>query len=250
MQPSLTYAPTRSLSLWPWLMLPARLALFAAFQGLFALGLWLTGSPAAVDASAAWWPFTVTLANLVCLAVLTARFRAEGQNFWQSFRVRRAEVKGDVWAFLGVMLITGPIAFLPNLLLAGWLFADPAEALTLLVRPLPLWAAWAGLVLFPLTQGLAELPTYFAYARPRLEAQGVHWGWALALPAIMLGLQHLAVPLVFDWRFIAWRALMFLPFAFLVGFVLRWRPSLLPYLAVVHVLMDISFAAMLLSVAY
>jgi len=31
---------------------------------------------------------------------------------------------------------------------------------------------------------------------------------------------------------------MFLPFAFLVGLVLKWRPRLLPYLAVVHVLID------------
>jgi hypothetical protein len=72
---------------------------------------------------------------------------------------------------------------------------------------------------------------------------------ALALPAIMLGLQHVAVPLVFDWRYGLWRSLMFLPFAFLVGFALRWRPRLLPFMAAVHVLMDLGFAAMLLNVA-
>jgi hypothetical protein len=54
---------------------------------------------------------------------------------------------------------------------------------------------------------------------------------------------------VFDVRFIIWRAFMFMPFAFLVGIVLRWRPSLLPYLAVIHVLLDAAFASMLLSVA-
>lgn len=70
------------------------------------------------------------------------------------------------------------------------------------------------------------------------------------LPALMLGFQHLALPLVFDARFITWRALMFVPFAVLVGLVLRWRPRLLPYLAIVHVLMDMSFAAMFLGVAY
>jgi hypothetical protein len=32
-----------------------------------------------------------------------------------------------------------------------------------------------------------------------------------------------------------------------VALVMRWRPRLLPYLAVVHVLMDISAAAMLFS---
>jgi len=43
---------------------------------------------------------------------------------------------------------------------------------------------------------------------------------------------------------------MFIPFAFLVGIVLDWRPRLLPYLAIIHVLMDTFFATMLLGVAY
>jgi hypothetical protein len=85
---------------------------------------------------------------------------------------------------------------------------------------------------------------------PRLEAQGLRRWQAVALPALMLGLQHFAVPLVFDLRFIAWRALMFLPFALLLGIVLHWRPRLLPYIAIVHVLMDLSFAMMFLGVAY
>jgi hypothetical protein len=63
-------------------------------------------------------------------------------------------------------------------------------------------------------------------------------------------LQHLTAPLLFDARYLLWRALMFLPFAVWVGLVLRWRPRLLPYLAAVHVLMDFATALMLLPVAY
>jgi hypothetical protein len=54
---------------------------------------------------------------------------------------------------------------------------------------------------------------------------------------------------LFDLRFITWRGLMFLPFALLLGIVLQWRPRLLPYLAILHVLMDLSFALLLLGVA-
>jgi hypothetical protein len=120
----------------------------------------------------------------------------------------------------------------------------------MMLRPLPLWAAYASIVVFPLTQGLVELPIYFAYCMPRLEAQGLPRWQAVGLAGLMLALQHMAVPLLFDGRFLAWRGLMFLPFALTTGLILRWRPSLLPYFAVVHVLMDASFAAMLLSSAY
>lgn len=60
----------------------------------------------------------------------------------------------------------------------------------------------------------------------------------------------MAMPLLFDVRFIAWRWLMFLPFAFMVGILLHWRPRLLPYLVIVHILIDTATAAALLSVAY
>ena len=50
------------------------------------------------------------------------------------------------------------------------------------------------------------------------------------------------MPLIFDWRFIAWRFLMFLPFALLMALALRLRPTLLPYLMVGHFLIDLSSA--------
>jgi hypothetical protein len=68
------------------------------------------------------------------------------------------------------------------------------------------------------------------------------------LPAFFLGAQHVAAPLLLNGRFVLWRLMMFVPFAFLVALVMRSRPRLLPYLAFVHVLMDISAAAMLFRV--
>jgi hypothetical protein len=224
--------------------------LFVAAQALVALGFYLAGSPAAWETSAAWWPFTVTATNLICLAVLLAQFRAQGGSYWSSFRVHREHAKRDLLALLGVLVITGPVSYLPNILLGTWLFGDAQVGLDLMLRPLPMWAAYAAIALFPLTQGLVELALYFVYVMPRLRAQGVGRWMALTLAGLGLGLQHFAIPLVFDARFILWRGLMFIPFAFLVGSVLLWRPRLLPYVAVIHVLMDAAFAAMLLGVAY
>jgi hypothetical protein len=192
----------------------------------------------------------VTAANLICLALLVWLYRQEGQSFWSIFRVRRGQVRGDLLALIAPLIIIGPVAYLPNVLLAGALFGDPLTALNMMLRPLPLWAAYASLIVFPVTQGLVELPVYFAYCMPRLEAQALPRWQAVGLAGLMLGLQHMAVPLLWDARFLTWRGLMFIPFALVTGLILRWRPALLPYFAVVHILMDASFAAMLLSSAY
>lgn len=234
----------------PWLLLFGRTALFILVQSLFALGFYLAGSPTAWDDGAAWWPFSVTITNLVCILAMILLFRAEGRSYWELFRFRRETLGSDMLVLLGSLLILGPIGFFPNILLANTLFDNPQTALDLLVRPLPTWAAYASLVLFPVTQGLAELPLYFGYVMPRLDPRPFPDLRPLILPALMLGLQHFAVPLVFDLPFILWRAFMYLPFAFAIGLMIHWRPRLLPYLAIVHVLIDLSFALMLLPAAY
>lgn len=234
----------------PWLMLVIRSLLFLAFQTIIALIFLLSGAPAAWNISAAWWPIAVVLANLVCLALLIRLYQEEGKRFWYVFRFERQFIKRDLLFLLGFLVIAGPLGYLPNILSAQWLFGDPQSALDLLVRPLPAWAAITGLVFFPLLQGLVEIPTYMLYALPRLEAQGVRPWLAVSLVSFFLSAQHIFAPFIPDARFITYRLLMFLPFAVLVALVMRRRPRLMPYMAVIHVLMDLSIAIMLVNTAY
>lgn len=246
--PGLLPGPART---WTWGLLFGRTALFIACQGIFSLILWLSGSRQPWDDGAAWWPVGIFLTNMICLTAMVHLFRAEGKNFWHLYKISRQTVLPDLGILLASMLITGPLGFFPNIWLSSWLFGESNQVLDLLVRPLPVWAVWFGvMILFPFTQGLGELPLYFGYVMPRLKSQGLP-GWAsVMLPALLLGLQHMAAPLVFNWRFMTWRGLMYLPFAIWIGLILKWRPRLLPYLVIIHILMDLSFAFMFLPKAY
>jgi hypothetical protein len=239
-----------SSSRWPWIMLFSRLSLFFGIQALFAFGFWLAGFSNVWDNSANWWPFVVTIGNFISIALLVRLFNREGKRFWDIFRLRKEHLKSDMLVLAGLLVLLGPVSYLPNIWLGGRLFGDPQRTLDLLVRPLPLWAAYVSIILFPVTQGLAELSTYFSYVMPRLESNGMPRWLAVTFPSLVLGLQHIVIPFLFNTSFILWRGLMFIPFAFMVGIVMRWRPRMLPYLALIHVLMDAAFAAMLLGVAY
>lgn len=239
-------SPNRS----AWLMLFSRFILFAGIQTLLAFAIYLAGSENAWEDSAAWWPLSVTLTNLICVALLIRFFRAEGKSYWDIFRIESKYILGDLLVMLGFFIIAGPVSYFPNPMLSTALFGDPQKVLPFIVRPLPLWVVYASILLFPITQGLAELPTYFGYVMPRFESNGMRPWLAITLPSLMLSFQHIAVPLLFDVRYILWRGLMFIPFAFFAGIVLHWRPRLLPYMVIVHVLMDMSFVAMLLGAAY
>ncbi|MBN1451787.1 MAG: hypothetical protein JW963_12290 [Anaerolineales bacterium] len=231
---------------YPWLMLVIRSLLFLAFQAGFALALHLSGSSVPWDASATWWPFAIIFTDLACLGLLIRFYRQERQCFWDILRIERQFVKQDLLFMLGFLMIAAPLGYLPNIWSAQWLFGDPQVALDLLVRPLPAWAAITSLMLFPLLQGLVEIPTYMLYAMPRLEAQGLRPWLALALASFFLSAQHIFAPFLPDGRFISYRLVMFLPFAILVAIVMRARPRLMPYIAVIHVLMDMSVAVMFL----
>jgi len=229
---------------WPWTMLPARSVFFLAFQAVFAAAIALTGSSAAWSRAGAYWPVTIVGANLVCLALILRFVRAEGQSYWDLFRIQRQHIKGDLLALLGVLVVTAPVAFLPNLLLGGLLYGDAMLPLGMLISPLPAWAFYISLIFFPVTQGLVELSFYFVVIMPRLATQTGRPWVAYSLASLFLGVQHAFLPLVFEGRFFLWRGGMYIPFAFLYGLVLKWRPRLLPYLAVVHGLLDFAVAWM------
>jgi hypothetical protein len=184
----------------------------------------------------------VTFTNLVCLFLLTRFYQGEGKRYWDIFRLDRAHMKSDLLLLLVFLVITGPIAYFPNILLGTALFGDQLAPQRMLIGSLPLWAAWAAFFFFPITQGLVELPTYFMYSLPRISEQTGRPWLALTLTALALGMQHFAVPLLFDWRFVTWRLLMFIPFAFMAGFLLQRRPRLMPYMAVVHIVLDMGTA--------
>lgn len=223
----------------PWLMLISRSVLFILVQGLIALGLAAGGSRSAWNESARWWTFVVILANVASIYLLVRAYRAEGKSFRGSLAFSRGTWKTDLVWFIGLSLIGLPIAALPREPLAIAIFGNVEVTTELLFRPLPTWAFIISF-LFPLTIAFAELPTYFGYVMPRLEAQ-LRNGWlAWLIASFALAAQHMFLPFIFNAGFLLWRLGMFIPFAFFAGLVIKFRPTLLPHFLIVHALLDVT----------
>lgn len=189
--------------------------------------------------SARWWLVYVTIANVVCVASYASFARREGSNVREVLHLG-GTTRADIgWAVLA-LAVSGPLAYFPNVWLGAALFGDPAAPAALVFQELPAAAAWGLFAVFPATQGLAELPTYFGYVMPRLAARwGSRWGaWAVCVA--FLSLQHVGMPFLPDPAYVAWRMFMFLPFAAWIGWVVARRPGVLPGLVVGHALLDAS----------
>jgi hypothetical protein len=220
-------------------MLFARIGLALLFQSLFALGFLIAGDETPWRAAADWWLGSFALAELVNLWLLARLARDEGLRLRDLYSFSRDTRAGD-FKWLALALVgAAPLGFLPNVLLTQALWGDPELPAALTFRPLPIAAAWVLLGVFPIIHALTELPTYFGYVLPRLSAM-TRPRMALVLTAAVLSFQHLFLPLLFDWKYLVWRALMFLPFALWIGWIIHRRATVLPYLTIAHALLDVT----------
>jgi hypothetical protein len=230
----------------PVMMLFSRIVLFALFQALIAAIYALTGNPHPWDASIAWWLVTASLTNLVSLFLLDRLARREGMRLIDYYRVEPHKVLTELLWLLGFIVLVAPLAYFPNILLGNWLFGDVAVTMDMMFRPLPMGVIYIVMIVFPVTIALTEMPTYYAYVQPRLKALwGLPW-LAIGVTALVHAAQHMTLPLIFDGRFLLWRLLMFLPFAIVTAIMANARPRLLPYMLVVHGLLDSQLAIILL----
>lgn len=224
----------------PWLILVSRSLLFLSIQGLIALFYLVSGSSHAWEDSIRWWLVGVTITNLISLWILAIAARAEGIRFWDYYRVEKHKIGKEVLILGGLLLIGGPLAYFPNPLLATLLWGDPIVPFNMMFLPLPGAIKYLLIVIFPISIALTEIPTYYLYVMPRLEAIGLgRWG-SLIITTVVHSLQHVFFPFILDGKFIVWRGLMFLPFAIFTGLLIRWRPRLAPYMLVIHGLLDLS----------
>jgi hypothetical protein len=229
-----------------WGMLALRSALSFVLLLLLAGALFLANRPGPIAASAAWWLWFVTAANIVCIALMVRFGRLEGLRLRDLYYVSGATWRGDLLWGLIALVGTAVLAMLPGTLLAGALWPDVNHPNVLLFQALPLAAVYPLFVLMPLTQALAELPTYWGYVAPRLRASGMSRWLVIVVVGAVLSAQHMFFAFQLDWRYDLWLALKFLPFALWTGFIVDRRPTTLPYLMGLHLALDASLPLLLL----
>jgi hypothetical protein len=232
-----------------WLMLVLRSGLSFTLLLLLSAVYQIAGSASPVSDSAAWWLWFVTLANIACIILMVRFGRQEGLRLRDLYFARRATWKGDLAWFLLAGIISAAVAMPPGTLLAQALWGNANYPTNLLFRPLPLWAIYPLFLLMPTTQALAELPTYWGYVAPRLRAAGMNRWLVIGIVGFALSIQHMFFSFQLDWRYDLWLAVKFLPFALWTGFVVDRRPTALPYLMVLHFLLDATLPLLTLMVS-
>jgi membrane protease YdiL (CAAX protease family) len=219
----------------PLLILVARSAFALVAQALVAVIFAVRSSPAPWHDAEPWMPVYGTLIDVGCLTLLWQWTRREGIGVGDLIGFERSRLGRDL--LLGIALIpVGLALILGGVYANGWLvYGTPTPPY--LFGQLPLPAALYGVFVFPFIWGLTEQMTYNGYLVPRFRVLFRSTGLSVALVSIVWSFQHAVMPLTFDPKFMAVRALSPLPFSvFQTLLYLRLR-RLIPF-AIAHALMD------------
>ncbi len=233
---------------WPWpiLMLFSRTFLFygLGFLILLVLGFAKVDQPALEVTR--WWTYQVMGANLLCFFILRWRTSKEAMKFSDLIGLEKGSLKKDILLILTLLIPSGAIGYLGVYLAGIWLYGNTPPAF--MFQSLPIWAAVFSVIFFPLSNALIETTTYFGYSFQRIAGLSHNQWLAWVLAATFLALQHIAIPLYLDLKYILWRFLSFLPFAFFAGYIYLRIRRLRPIM-VLHYLADLPLAVVTLVMA-
>ncbi len=225
------------------ILLFSRLFLFPVFQIIIALIVksW--------EGSIKYWALTAALTNIIIIITLFLLLKRENISFFSMFRYKETKWKTDMIWFLILFIISVPMAIAPSLALSNLLWGNTEYYHQVLFQPMNHQLVYILLFVYPITTGLAELTLYFGYIMPRLKNYIKLRQFVIILPVIAFSFQHCTLPLVFETKFILFRGIMYLLFSLIYGIVLYKRPALLPWLAILQMLIYILPMLMLLTIS-
>lgn len=159
-----------------------------------------------------WWSILVSGCNIVTLIIVLRICKAEQISFKKLINWKKGRTKGREFLVTIIAVVAIGIG---GMYLAGFIvYAKFPYLAAMMIAPIPLWLAVINIFVLPITTTIAEDGLYLGYAVNRLNSK---WA-AVFLPAFFYALQHSFVPLLFDWKYIFYRFLSFLPLTILFCF--------------------------------
>lgn len=224
---------------WPIILVFTRFALALLIQLTVAGFLFLNKNVNPIESAGHWFTVYGTLIDIVCLVLISYLIKKENLKLMDLINIKGQSIAKTAWTSLGYIFLFLPMSVIGMSLSSLLLFGDPVPQQTM--GGIPLWGAIYSITFWPILWAIAEQITYQGYALPRIAD---HWKiQRLAIAVVSFGwaLQHAALPLSLDWRYIAVRILSFIPVAVAMTWLYMRSKRLLPFI-VAHWVMDLTAA--------
>ena len=215
----------------PLLMLAARLGFAVAAQAVVAWAFFFRGKVTPWMSAAPWWTVYGALIDIGCLLALTYWMRRERGRLLDLVGMQPSRLGRDI--VIGFAYAAGivPFAILGGVLGTALIYGPSPGPIP--IGPLPLAGALYSFLVWPAVWAITEEVTYLGYVLPRLEMLTGRTSIAFLMVAFFWSIQHCAMPLRADLRFVLWRAITSLPVVVVPSLIFIRTRRLLP-LIVAH----------------
>ena len=191
---------------------------------LFIIGglLFAAISKKSLRESSSWWPVLCVFFNLITIYVLIFVCKFEGTDYKALIQFKRDQLSLKSILFITLLMLSVGVG---GLYIFG--LSIYGHIPTILIQPIPIWIAVINTILLPVTIVFAELPLYFGYSYNRIKEQTGNKLLAMSYIIFFYALQHSFIPLLFEWKYILFRFLSFLPLLIVLGMLYNKKLSLI-----------------------
>lgn len=221
-----------------YLLLPVRCIIFFL---IFTLGAHIAGKT--TDEVSSWWSIAASIVNILMIILLAVAAKRRGGSYRELINYRKGHSRSKrMIIFITVLVVTG----MSGMLLSGLLFYGTLmpEASLRMTAPVPVVLAAANMLVLPVSSALAEDGLYLGAGTGSIENKFA----SVAVPAFFYAVQHCFIPLLFDIRYMAFRALSFLPLTVIFCIYYRKKKDPLPLMAS-HAILDFATASSILAMS-
>lgn len=192
--------------------------------------------------TAKYWPIFALSGGIISIIITGMIMKRDNEQIMDFYKFEKKHIFKDIITITVILLLLSPLVLISNILSTKLLFEDPTMIEKIMFQKLPLWALITSF-LFPVVTALTEIPVYYGFVLPKLSKQ---MSVFIAMPAVIFFhlFQHCFLPFMFDIKFIIWRFIMFTPLAVILAITIYARRRLMPYLIIIHMILDFSAVMM------
>ena len=216
------------------LLLPFRCI---AFVLIFVIGAAVTGKE--VGDISNWWTVAASVLNIVTIGIILLAAKKCGTGYKELMNLKKQErsKKKTVLLVIGFIMAGTVGMYLAGFICYGVIpYSSPV-----MIRPIPVVLAIVNFFVLPLTVPFAEDGLYLGCGTAQIKNKYA----AVIVPAFFFALQHSFIPMAFDFRYIIYRFLSFLPLTVIFCIYFQKKRDPLPIMAA-HAILDLATVVLVL----
>lgn len=220
---------------WLKYFLPVRIVMFIL---IFTAGSYITKQELSEISN--WWSIVASVVNIITILILVFAVKMIKSSYVELINYEKG--KTSVKQIVGVSIVVLLVGTM-GMYLAGFIcYGVIPYSAPMMIAPVPLVLAILNVVVLPVTVPFAEDGLYLGCGVGQIKNKYL----AVIIPAFFYALQHSFIPTLFDFRFIIYRFLSFLPLTVILCRYYQKKRNPLPIM-IGHALIEIASVVMILA---